>query len=35
MDTRGARTAYLRVAENYPLSDDAALARDRLMALGR
>jgi tol-pal system protein YbgF len=34
-DTAGARTAYQRVAEKYPQSDEAALARDRLKALGR
>jgi TolA-binding protein len=34
-DNAGARTAYQRVAEKYPQSDEAALARDRLKALGR
>ena len=34
-DTAGARQAYQRVAEKYPQSDEAALARDRLKALGR
>ncbi|HEU4474299.1 MAG TPA: tetratricopeptide repeat protein [Gemmatimonadales bacterium] len=34
-DTAGARDAYQRVAEKYPQSDEAALARDRLKALGR
>ena len=34
-DSAGARTAYQRVAEKYPQSDEAALARDRLKALGR
>jgi tol-pal system protein YbgF len=34
-DTAGARGAYQRVAEKYPQSDEAALARDRLKALGR
>ena len=34
-DGAGARTAYQRVAEKYPQSDEAALARDRLKALGR
>jgi tol-pal system protein YbgF len=34
-DTAGARDAYQRVAEKYPQSDEAALARDRLRALGR
>ncbi len=34
-DTAGAREAYQRVAEKYPQSDEAALARDRLKALGR
>jgi tol-pal system protein YbgF len=34
-DTAGARQAYQRVAEKYPQSDEAALARDRLRALGR
>lgn len=30
-----AREAYQRVVDNYPNSDEAALARDRLRALGR
>jgi tol-pal system protein YbgF len=34
-DNAEARTAYQRVAEKYPQSDEAALARDRLKALGR
>ncbi|HEX6670529.1 MAG TPA: tetratricopeptide repeat protein [Gemmatimonadales bacterium] len=34
-DNAGARDAYQRVAEKYPQSDEAALARDRLKALGR
>ena len=34
-DTAGAREAYQRVTEKYPQSDEAALARDRLRALGR
>jgi tol-pal system protein YbgF len=34
-DSAGARAAYQRVAEKYPQSDEAALARDRLKALGR
>jgi TolA-binding protein len=34
-DNAAARTAYQRVAEKYPQSDEAALARDRLKALGR
>jgi tol-pal system protein YbgF len=34
-DNAGARAAYQRVAEKYPQSDEAALARDRLKALGR
>jgi tol-pal system protein YbgF len=34
-DTAGARDAYQRVAEKYPQSNEAALARDRLKALGR
>jgi tol-pal system protein YbgF len=34
-DSAGAREAYQRVAEKYPQSDEAALARDRLKALGR
>jgi len=34
-DTAGARDAYQRVAEKYPRSNEAALARDRLKALGR
>jgi tol-pal system protein YbgF len=34
-DTAKAREAYQRVADKYPQSDEAALARDRLKALGR
>ncbi len=34
-DTAAARDAYQRVAEKYPQSNEAALARDRLKALGR
>lgn len=34
-DTRRAREAYQRVVQKYPQSDEAALARDRLKALGR
>jgi tol-pal system protein YbgF len=34
-DTAKARDAYQRVVEKYPQSDEAALARDRLKALGR
>jgi TolA-binding protein len=34
-DTAGARDAYQRVTQKYPQSDEAALARDRLKALGR
>jgi tol-pal system protein YbgF len=34
-DNAAARTSYQRVAEQYPQSDEAALARDRLKALGR
>ncbi|HWB41640.1 MAG TPA: tetratricopeptide repeat protein [Gemmatimonadales bacterium] len=34
-DSAGAREAYQRVAEKYPQSNEAALARDRLKALGR
>jgi TolA-binding protein len=34
-DNARAREAYQRVAEKYPQSDEAALARDRLKALGR
>lgn len=34
-DTAGAREAYQRVTQAYPQSDEAALARDRLKALGR
>ena len=34
-DTRKARDAYQRVIQKYPQSDEAALARDRLKALGR
>jgi tol-pal system protein YbgF len=34
-ETRKAREAYQRVVQKYPQSDEAALARDRLRALGR
>ena len=34
-ETRKAREAYQRVVQRYPQSDEAALARDRLKALGR
>ncbi|HET6837266.1 MAG TPA: tetratricopeptide repeat protein [Gemmatimonadales bacterium] len=34
-DPRKAREAYQRVVQRYPQSDEAALARDRLRALGR
>jgi tol-pal system protein YbgF len=34
-ETRKARDAYQRVIQKYPRSDEAALARDRLKALGR
>ena len=34
-DMAGARDAYQRVTRKYPQSDEAALARDRLKALGR
>jgi tol-pal system protein YbgF len=34
-DTKKAREAYQRVVQKYPQSDEAALARDRLKALGR
>jgi len=34
-DTAKARDAYQRVVAKYPQSDEAALARDRLKALGR
>jgi tol-pal system protein YbgF len=34
-DNAGAREAYEQVEEKYPQSDEAALARDRLRALGR
>ncbi len=34
-DTAKAREAYQRVVQQYPQSDEAALARDRLKALGR
>jgi tol-pal system protein YbgF len=34
-DTAKARDAYQRVVDKYPQSDEAALARDRLKALGR
>ncbi len=34
-ETKRARDAYQRVVQKYPQSDEAALARDRLKALGR
>lgn len=34
-DSAAARTAYQRVIDTFPNSDEAALARDRLSALGR
>jgi tol-pal system protein YbgF len=34
-DTPAARDAYQRVVKQYPRADEAALARDRLRALGR
>jgi tol-pal system protein YbgF len=34
-DTARAREAYQRVVQQYPQSDEAALARDRLKTLGR
>lgn len=34
-DTARAKEAYQRVTQSYPQSDEAALARDRLKALGR
>jgi tol-pal system protein YbgF len=34
-ETRKARESYQRVIQRYPQSDEAALARDRLKALGR
>jgi tol-pal system protein YbgF len=34
-DLKRARDAYQRVVQKYPQSDEAALARDRLKALGR
>jgi tol-pal system protein YbgF len=34
-DTARAREAFQRVVQSYPQSDEAALARDRLKALGR
>jgi tol-pal system protein YbgF len=34
-DTGKAKDAYQRVVQKYPQSDEAALARDRLKALGR
>ena len=34
-DTSKAKDAYQRVVQKYPQSDEAALARDRLKALGR
>jgi TolA-binding protein len=33
--TAEARQSYQRVVDSYPNSDEAALARDRLRALGR
>jgi tol-pal system protein YbgF len=34
-DLEAARAAYQRVVRDYPRSDEAALARDRLRTLGR
>jgi tol-pal system protein YbgF len=34
-DAAGAKDAYQRVVKQYPRSDEAALARDRLKALGK
>ena len=34
-DSAKAKEAYQRVVQKYPQSDEAALARDRLKALGR
>ena len=34
-DNAKARDAYQRVMQQYPQSDEAALARDRLKTLGR
>ena len=34
-DTAAARQAYQQVVDRYPGADEAALARDRLRALGR
>ena len=34
-DTAGAREAYNQLLKSYPKSDEAALARDRLKAIGR
>jgi len=34
-DTDGAKDFYQRVISDYPRSDEAALARDRLKSLGR
>ena len=34
-DTARAKEAFQRVVQSYPQSDEAALARDRLKALGR
>jgi tol-pal system protein YbgF len=34
-DLKKAKDAYQRVIQKYPQSDEAALARDRLKALGR
>jgi TolA-binding protein len=34
-DKAGARAAYDQLIKNHPKSDEAALARDRLKAIGR
>jgi tol-pal system protein YbgF len=34
-DTAGARTSYQRLVQQYPNSNEAALARDRMKALGQ
>jgi TolA-binding protein len=34
-DLEGAKAYYQRVISDYPRSDEAALARDRLKSLGR
>ena len=34
-DKAGARDAYNQLTQRYPKSDEAALARDRLKAIGR